>query len=206
MARQDTLGLIHDNLFRKDESLTTKQKELLQRYEAAFTIWLDRPWMSDKEIRNYLTTRFGISLSQAYQDIKNLQFLFGKVRNASKEWYRYMANELIKEAIGELEDTDGDKDCAKSAVLLAGAKIAAAEALVKINRLNKLDADPFDWDQLKLPEFEPTNDPVEAGILTGTTRSDLAEKIKKLEEKYSDVIEIKDIPYEDVSGDPEAIL
>ena len=206
MARQDTLGLIHDNLFRKDENLTTKQKELLQRYEAAFTIWLDRPWMSDKEIRNFLTKRFGISLSQAYQDIKNLQFLFGKVRNASKEWYRYMANELIKEAIGEIEDTDGDKDCVKSAVLLASAKIAAAEALVKINRLNKLDADPFDWEQLKLPEFEPTNDPVEAGILTGTTRSDLAEKIKKLEEKYSDVIEIKDIPYEDVSGDPEAIL
>lgn len=206
MARQDTLGLIHDNLFRKDDSLTPKQKELLQRYEAAFTIWLDRPWMSDKEIRNFLTKRFGISLSQAYQDIKNLQFLFGKVRNASKEWYRYMANELIKEAIGELEDTDGDKDCVKSAVLLAGAKIAAAEALVKINRLNKLDADPFDWDQLKLPEFEPTNDPVEAGILTGTTRSDLAEKIKKLEEKYSEVIEIKDIPYEDITGDQEAIL
>lgn len=206
MARQDTLGLIHDNLFRKDDSLTPKQKELLQRYEAAFTIWLDRPWMSDKEIRNFLTARFGISLSQAYQDIKNLQFLFGKVRNASKEWYRYMANELIKEAIGELEDTDGDRDCVKSAVLLAGAKIAAAEALVKINRLNKLDADPFDWDQLKLPEFEPTNDPVEAGILTGTTRSDLAEKIKKLEEKYSEVIEIKDIPYEDVTGEQEAIL
>ena len=206
MARQDTLGLIHDNLFRKDDSLTPKQKELLQRYEAAFTIWLDRPWMSDKEIRNFLTKRFGISLSQAYQDIKNLQFLFGKVRNASKEWYRYMANELIKEAIGELEDTDGDTDCVKSAVLLAGAKIAAAEALVKINRLNKLDADPFDWEQLKLPEFEPTNDPVEAGILIGTTRSDLAERIKKLEEKYSDVIEIKDIPYDDITGDQEAIL
>lgn len=201
MAKSDTLGLIHDNLFRRDETLTQKQKELLQRYEAAFTIWLDKPWMSDKDIRNFLTDRYGISMTQAYQDIKNLQFLFGKVRNASKEWYRYMANELVKEAINELSSADGDIDCMKPAVLSAGAKIAAAEALVKINRLNKIDADPFDWDQIKLPEFEPTNDPVEAGILTGTTRTELAEKIRKMEEKYAEVIEIKDVSYESVSGD-----
>lgn len=201
MANQDTLGLIHDNLFRKDDSLTPKQKELLQRYEAAFTFWLDRPWITDKEVRNFLTESFGISVSQAYQDIKNLQFLFGKVRNASKEWYRYMANELVKEAISSLEDTDGDQELVKPAVLVASAKIAAAEALVKINRLNKIDADPFDWNQIQLPDFEPTNDPVEAGILTGTTRSDLAVKIKKMEERYSEIIEIKDVPYEDISGD-----
>lgn len=201
MANQDTLGLIHDNLFRKDDNLTPKQKELLQRYEAAFTFWLDRPWIADKEVRNFLTGTFGISISQAYQDIKNLQFLFGKVRNASKEWYRYMANELVKEAINSLEDTDGDQELVKPAVLLASAKIAAAEALVKINRLNKIDADPFDWNQIQLPDFEPTNDPVEAGILTGTTRSDLAVKIKKMEERYSEIIEIKDVPYEDITGD-----
>lgn len=60
---------------------------------------------------------------------------------------------------------------------------------------------PFDWDQIKLPDFEPTNDPVEAGILTGTSRSELEEKIRKLEEKYSEVIEIKDVPYESVARD-----
>lgn len=205
MAKQDTLGLIHDNLFRKDDSLTPKQKELLQRYEAAFTIWLDKPWLSDKEIRNFLISRYGISISQAYLDIKNLQFLFGKVRNASKEWYRYMANELVKEAVSSLQGEALEPDehfiPGKEEILSACAKIKAAEALVKINRLNKIDADPFDWDQIKLPEFEPTNDPVEAGILTGTSRSELAEKIRKMEEKYSEVIEIKDIPYEPVTGD-----
>lgn len=201
MSKQDTLGLLHDNMFRKDESLTEKQKEMIRRYETAFTFWLDKPWISDKEVRNFLMSHYGISMSQAYVDIKNLQFLFGKVRNASKEWYRYMANELIKEAVSELEDTDGDPELVGSAVFIARTKIAAAEALVKINRLNKIDADPFDWDQIKLPEFEPTNDPVEAGILTGTTRAELSEKIRKMEEKYSTQIEIKDIPYEDVSGD-----
>lgn len=201
MAKQDTLGLIHDNLFRKEDSLTPKQKELLQRYEATFTFWLDKPWLSDKKIRDFLVSRYHVSISQAYTDIKNLQFLFGKIRNASKEWYRYIANELVKDAITTLDDANGDSDCIKSACFAAKAKIAAAEALVKINRLNKIDADPFDWDQIRLPEFEPTNDPVEAGILTGTSRSELAEKIRKMEEKYSDVIEIKDVPYESVTGD-----
>lgn len=201
MAKPDTLGLIHDNLFRKDDSLTLKQKELLLRYEAAFTIWLDKPWMSDKEVRNFLTTTYGISVTQAYQDIKNLQLLFGKIKTASKEWYRHMANELVKDAINSLEDADGDTDCMKAAAFSANAKIAAAEALVKINRLNKVDADPFDWEQIQLPDFEPTNDPVEAGILIGTTRAQLAAKIKKMEGKYSEVIEIKDTPYEPVIGD-----
>lgn len=209
MAKQDTLGLIHDNLFRKDDSLTPKQTELLQRYEAAFTVWLDKPWLSDKEIRDFLVSRYCISVSQAYIDIKNLQFLFGKIRNASKEWYRYMANELVKEAVSSLQAESGKNDPdhessyspSKEEILAACAKIKAAEALVKINRLNKIDADPFDWDQIKLPEFEPTNDPVEAGILTGTSRSELAERIRKMEEKYSEVIEIKEVPYESVSGD-----
>lgn len=212
MAKQDTLGLIHDNLFRKGDSLTPKQKELLQRYEATFTIWLDKPWLSDKKIRDFLVSHYHISISQAYTDIKNIQFLFGKIRNASKEWYRYIANELVKEAISSLEDESLNSDeneqdncyrCppSKERILSACAKIKAAEALVKINRLNKIDADPFDWDQIKLPDFEPTNDPVEAGILIGTSRSELAEKIQKMEEKYSDVIEIKDVPYEPVAGD-----
>lgn len=206
MAKQNTLGLIHDNLFRKDDSLTPKQKEQLQRYEAAFTIWLDKPWLSDKEIREFLVKRYNISVSQAYIDIKNLQFLFGKVRNASKEWYRYMANELVKEAVSSLQSEQDELDSerqhtpGKEEILAACAKIKAAEALVKINRLNKIDADPFDWEQIRLPDFEPTNDPVEAGILTGTSRSELAEKIRKMEEKYSDIIEIKDVPYESVEG------
>lgn len=204
MAKPDTLGLIHDNLFRKDDSLTPKQKELLQRYEATFTVWLDKPWMSNQNIRDFLTKNYGISQSQAYQDIKNLQFLFGKVRNASKEWYRYIANELVMNAIHSLEHDHDDPDVVyidKSKVLAVSAKIKAAETLVKINRLNKIDADTFDWEQIKLPEFEPTNDPVEAGILTGTSRKEIDEKIRKMEEKYSEVIEIKDISYESVDGD-----
>ena len=154
--------------------------------------------MSDKALREFLVNTYGISVTQADQDMKNVQILLGNVKRAAKEWYRYIANEMVKQAICDLDNSEKD---VKSAFFRAKAKIAAAEALVKINRLNKIDADPFDWDQIKLPDFEPTNDPVEAGILTGTSRSELEEKIRKLEEKYSEVIEIKDVPYESVARD-----
>lgn len=198
MAKPNTLDLLHDHMFGESSvQLTEKQKEQLQRYQSVFTVWLENPWMSNKALREFLVNTYGISVTQAYQDIKNVQILLGNVKRATKEWYRYIANEMVKQAICDL---DNSKEDVKSAFFRAKAKIAAAEALVKINRLNKIDADPFDWDQIKLPDFEPTNDPVEAGILTGTSRSELEEKIRKLEEKYSEVIEIKDVPYESVNG------
>lgn len=199
MAKPNTLDLLHDHMFGDTSvQLAEKQKEQLRRYQSVFTVWLENPWMSNKALREFLVNSYHISVTQAYQDIKNVQILLGNVKQAAKEWYRYIANEMVKQAICDFDNSGED---AKSAFFRAKAKIAAAEALVKINRLNKIDADPFDWDQIKLPDFEPTNDPVEAGILTGTSRSELAEKIRKLEEKYSEVIEIKDVPYEPVAGD-----
>lgn len=230
---KDTLSLIHDNLFRGDENLSEKQVQQLRRYEAAFTIWLEKPWMADADIRNFLIAKFGLSRSQAYVDIRNLQLLLGNVRNSSKEWFRHMANELVKSAVNELEDNifkDEPSDEPKkrngigfnreqntknethknntprqraeslSDKFIIGkalAKIKAAEALVKINRLNKTDADPFDWSAIELPSLEPTNDPVEAGVLRGITRKELQEKIRKAEEKYSEIIEIRDVDYEE---------
>lgn len=202
MANTGTLDLIYDNMFRKSGKLTLKQEEQLRRYEAAFTIWQNKPWMPDKQIRNYLMKTYGLSQSQAYNDIKNLQLLFGKIQNASKEWYRFMANELIKDAIASLEeayDEESGKAIPLSKIDIARAmtKIAAAEAFSKINRLNKIDADPYDYSQIVPQNFEPTNDPAEAG-LKGVTREELRIKIDKLKEKYSDQVEIQDVPYEEI--------
>jgi len=191
MSNISSLDSIYNNLFRKDENLTHKQVEQLRRYEAAFTIWIDKPWMPDKEIRNYLMTAHGVSQSQAYIDIKNLQLLLGKVKNSSKEWFRHMANEMIKDAVKDLDDA---KD--KVSVARAIGKISAANTLVGVNRLNKLDADPYDWSQIQPQSFEPTNDPAEAGLV-GVTREELRKRIDKLTEKYSDEIEIQDITYEE---------
>jgi hypothetical protein len=192
MANTDTLDLIYDNMFRKTGNLTQKQEEQLRRYEAAFTIWQDKPYMPDKEIRNFLMKSYGISQSQAYSDIKNLQLLFGKIKNSSKEWYRFMANELVKDAIIGLDEAEN-----KIGIMRAVGKIKAAEAFMKINRLNNIDADPYDYSQIVPQNFEPTNDPAVAG-LKGVTREELQSRIKKLKKQYSEEIEIQDVTYEEM--------
>ena len=55
--------------------LTGKQKEQLRRYQSVFTVWLENPWMSNKALREFLVNTYGISVTQAYQDIKNVQIL-----------------------------------------------------------------------------------------------------------------------------------
>lgn len=137
MAKPNTLDLLHDHMFGESSvQLTGKQKEQLRRYQSVFTVWLETRGCRIR-LAGILVNTYGISVTQAYQDIKNVQILLGNVKRAAKEWYRYIANEMVKQAICDLDNSEED---VKSAFFRAKAKIAAAEALVKINRLNKIDA------------------------------------------------------------------
>lgn len=196
MANVNTLELMHKHLFRKEGAdLTPKQQEQLKRYEAAFVIWLDKPYMRDTKLRDYLIQQFGISQTQAYEDIRKLQVIFGNVKNASKEWYRYLANELVKSAVEDLEDEESGALQVKK----AEQKIKAALALDRINRLNKLDADPVDWSKIIPQNFEPTNDPQKIkGWKKDWSREELRKNIDKLMAKYDGQSEIVDIEYDEL--------
>lgn len=198
MANVPTLELMHKHLFRKEgANLTPKQQEQLKRYEAAFVIWLDKPYMRDTKLRDFLIEQFGISKTQAYEDIRNLQVIFGNVTNASKEWYRYLANELVKSAIEDLEDDNSKSIDIKK----AEHKIKAALALDRINRLNKLDADPVDWSKINIQNFDPTNDPQAIkGWKKDWSREELRKKIDKMMNKYDGQTEIVDIEYDELPG------
>lgn len=196
MANVPTLELMHKHLFRKEgANLTPKQQEQLIRYEAAFVVWLDKPYMRDTKLRDYLIEQFGISKTQAYEDIRNLQVIFGNVKNASKEWYRYLANELVKSAVEDLEDDNSKSIDIKK----AEQKIKAALALDRINRLNKLDADPVDWSKIIPQNFEPTNDPTKIkGWKKNWSREELRKNIDKMLNKYQGQSEIVDIDYDEL--------
>lgn len=196
MANVPTLELMHKHLFRKDgANLTPRQQEQLTRYEAAFVVWLDKPYMRDTKLRDYLIEQFGISKTQAYEDIRNLQVIFGNVKNASKEWYRYLANELVKSAVEDLEDDNSKSIDIKK----AEQKIKAALALDRINRLNKLDADPVDWSKIIPQNFEPTNDPTTIkGWKKNWSREELRKNIDKMMNKFQGQSEIVEIDYDEL--------
>lgn len=67
--------------------LTTKESEILERWRRIFTMQLRHN--SKMRIVNVLVNE-GLSMSQAYADIKNVESLFGSTMKADKEFQRVL--------------------------------------------------------------------------------------------------------------------
>ena len=187
MPRKPALDKYHDVLFRDfDEMkhLTPTERDQLKRYRFCFTYSLENPTLPDKVLRDYLMNEFEVSQTQAYIDIQNVRILLGNVRNAGKEWIRYLVNETLKEAI-ETAKTAGPKKLKEL--------VMAADKLGKYNRLDKEDAQEMPWEDIIPQSIEPTTDPT---VLGGKKLENKEEEIRKMYEKYRGEIEIEDADYE----------
>lgn len=186
MSRPTNIEKFHEIFFEElsEDTLSKDEKKMLMRYRALFTLSLERPSIADVELRDLLMNEFEISNTQAYRDISNVRILLGNVKNAGKEWIRYLVNETLKKAI---EDAKG---MGKSGIKLM---ILASDKLGKYNRLDKEDSVEIPWDDIVPQSIEPTTDPTVLGIKALENKE---EAIRKMYEKYRDEIEIEDIDYE----------
>lgn len=189
MARKPALDKYHDVLFKnfdEIEHLTAAERKQLTRYRLAFTESLENPTLPDTQLRDLLMNTFGISATQAYVDIQNIRILLGNVRNAGKEWIRYLVNETLKKAI---EDA---KALGPKGIKL---QIMAANTLGKYNMLDREDAVELPWEDIVPQSIEPTSDPT---VIGGKKLANKEEEIKKMYEKYKGEIEIEYTDYEEV--------
>ena len=190
MSRKPNLDKFHDVLFKdfdEHQHLTLPECEQLKRYRAAYAQSLENPSIPDIQLRDYLVNEFGISQTQAYCDIANIRILLGNVRNASKEWIRYLVNETLKEAITKCKLTGDWKEV-----------IFATNVLGKYNKLDKEDATEFPWEEILPTSIEPTND---VTVLKVKPLANKEEEIRKMYEKYKGEIDIEDIGYEEVGDE-----
>ena len=173
MNDNTTLDKIQKELFAPPDQ-GSKLEPSLQlikvRLERGFTFWLENPHLPEGKIVNFLQNTCGISRSQAYTDLKNIKYLLGNIRNASKEWYRHMVIEMCRSAYSIAKI----KRDAKAMAL-------AADKIGKYAKLDKDEDDPLPWDQLIPPNFEPKPD---VNILGIKPVSNLEEYRKKLRRKY----------------------
>lgn len=185
MARNDSLDLITKALFDSSIELSGADQVLIARLRNVYTFWLEKPTLTDVKIRDYLIANFGISKSQAYQDIAAIKMVLGNVPTASKEFYRYKANFILDEA--HAAATAGNDKKAKALTKIA-------EAIVYNNRCNEDDGEKIPYDEIvpKDPSF--STDPTVAGVkpIPGAR-----EKAMELLKKYSDEIEIDTSSYDD---------
>lgn len=187
MPRKPALDKYHDVLFKdfdEMEHLTPSEQNQLKRYRFCFTESLENPTIPNTELRDHLINHFGISTTQAYIDIQNVRILLGNVRNAGKEWVRYLVNETLKKAI---EDA---KALGTKGIKLS---IMAANTLGKYNRLDQEDAQELPWEEIIPQSIEPTSDPT---VIGGKRLENKEEEIRKMYEKYKGEIEIEYADYE----------
>lgn len=193
MSRKNNLDKFRDVLFtdlrdEKMKELTPVEREQLKRYRFCFTESLENPTIPDTQLRDFLMSEFNISESQAYRDIGNIRILLGNIRNAGKEWIRYLVNETLKDAIEKAKDSGKIKE-----------QILAADKLGKYNRLDKEDALEIPWDEIIPISVEPTSDPT---VLKGVKPlKNKEEEIEKMYKKYKGEIEIEYTDYEEVKND-----
>ncbi len=190
MSRKTNLDKFQDLMF-KDISeitdLTVIERQQLIRYRFAFTQLLDSPSKEDTILRDELMNEFGISQSQAYRDISNMKVILPNIRNAGKEWLRYIVNEELKKAIQDAKTAGNLKE-----------RINAINSLAKYNKLDQDEAEEMPWDEIIPTPIDPTSDPTVLGI---TPLDDEAATIARLLQKYKGDIEIEDIDYEDLTNE-----
>lgn len=186
MSRKQNLDKFQELMFRDlDEitGMTEAERAQLLRYRFAFSILLENPSTQDTLLRDSLISEFGISQSQAYRDISNMKVILPNIRNAGKEWIRYIVNEELKKAIADAVAQGKLKE-----------RILAISALAKYNKLDQDEAEELPWHEIIPIGIEPVNDPTVLDALPVTQ-----DEIDALYKKYSNDIEIAQ--YEDVKDD-----
>lgn len=189
MSREHPLERFRTVLFENvsEKTLTGNEYQQLVRYRDAFTQSLDNPLIRDTELRDYLMTTYHISESQAYRDLANIRILLGNVRNAGKEWIRYLVIEGLKDAAARAREGGKLKE-----------EIMALDKLAKYNRLDKEDIAELPFDKIIPVDWETTSD---VSVLGAKPMENLEQEIEKLYKKYMDEIEIEDIDYQEVDDE-----
>lgn len=156
--------------------LTPKEQEIQARYKGIFTMWLNKPELRESKIVEWAMKAFHIEKSAAWRDVSAVKAILGNVRNASKEWQRYMVIDMLKTAY-ELAKTQKDPK----------AMAIAADKLGKYTKLDQEEGEPMPWDQIIPPTFEPVG---EIEVLDQSlVDSDIEEKRARLRAKYKGQIE-----------------
>ena len=174
-------------VFDKDE------QDVVMRYRAAFTKWLAEPFLRDNEMINYLKTTFDIKEAQAYRDLSRIKSLLGNITVAGKEFQRHRATEMILKGYDLASTAESNLE-----VKQAMAMIRAAEALVKVHKLDKEEMERIPWEDIIPLELEPTTD---ISVIGRKRIENLEELQRKLRQKYGS--EPVDIPFTDVTDDGE---
>lgn len=187
------LDKVSNYLFSSDtdsEIFNKSELEMLHRYRDAYTVWLESPEKTDRDIVEYLIQQYNISKTTAYRDMGNIKVLLGNVNNAGKEFFRHTANNMIKEGYQTAIEAESKLDLQRAEVM-----IKAAMVMGKVNKLDKEDKEQMPWEEIIPQPWEATTD---VTVLKLKPIPDLEKKKEQLRKELGSKPVVIDINYEEL--------
>ena len=175
--------------------LFTSRQELEAKYDTAtverilrvrdlYSFVLANPEEKDRSFVEEAVRRHGISQSCAYNDLAVVKTLLRMLSQASADFHRWRANEMLLETYRMAKEKEDIKTMEK-----------AASSYAKYNRVDIEDDQAMPYDEIVVQPFTATSDPSPLGI---KPIPNIQERIKAMLDKYrAESLDIEDVECED---------
>ena len=166
------------------KNLPAASVERVLRLRALYNWVISNPDCKDKEFVDEAISRYGISKTLAYDDLKIIKSVLPHITQASRDYHRWKYNEMILETYQMAKKRKDTKTMER-----------AATSYAKFNNVNVEDEQSVPYDMIVVQPFTATDDPSVLGI---RPIPNIDQKIKALLDKYrAESIDIDDIEYEE---------
>lgn len=173
------------DLLSSDDELRAKYPpaiaERVMRLREVYNYWLSNPSVKDRQLREVIMSRHGVSQSTAYSDISIIHQLVPLLSQKSRDFHRTRANEMILETYAMAK---GRKDVK-----------AMAQAISLYSKYNKIDEDEEAvnlYDQVPVQPFCASNDITILGVKPiPDAYNYIARLTKELSRDFADITDVE---------------
>lgn len=182
-----TINVCKLDLFTPENELRDKYDDItvqrVLRIRDLYSYALANPDTKDRQFVERVVGEFGISQSAAYNDLAIVKSLLPLLSQASRDFHRWRANEMLLETYRMAKARKDTKTMER-----------AASSYAKYNRVDLEDEQLLPYDEIVVQPFTATDDPTPLGI---KPIPNIQERIKKMIEKYTaESIDIQDVEFE----------
>ena len=180
--------IIQVDLFTPEEQLRSKYPtasvDRLLRLRAMYNWFISNPDSKDKEFVDETISRYGVSKTLAYDDLRVIKSVLPHITEASRDYHRWKYNEMILETYQMAKKRKDTKTMER-----------AATSYAKFNNVNVEDEQSVPYDMIVVQPFTATEDPSVLGI---KPIPNIEKKISDLIAKYrAESLDIDDIEFEE---------
>ena len=158
--------------------------ERVLRLRSMYNWFISNPESKDKEFVDECLSRYGVSKTLAYDDLRVIKSVLPHITQASRDYHRWKYNEMILETYQMAKKRKDTKTMER-----------AATSYAKFNNVNVEDEQSVPYDLIVVQPFTATQDPSVLGI---KPIPNIDKKISDLIAKYrAESMDIDDIEYEE---------